>query len=148
MRVNYNNINTLDDLHAQVQLLKTDYMQKGETLKVDAKAYVKQFTLGNIIKKYATPSSFLKLDEKTNISGKIMSVALPMLLNSTLFKGSGIITKAISAIVSGKVGKSLDAEHLSGIFNAVKSLFTSKKAKAEEKVSFVDYGIPPDSETY
>ncbi len=148
MKINYNNINTLDDLHRQVQLLRADYVQRGELLKQDTKSYVKQFTLGNLIKKYATPSSFLKLDEKTNISGKIMSVALPMLLNSTLFRGSGFITKALGALVSGKVGKSLDAEHLSGIFNAVKSIFTGKKAKEKEQVAFVDYGIPPDSETY
>ena len=148
MKINYNHINTLDDLHNQVKLLRADYIQRGETLKIETKAYVKQFTLGNLIKKYATPSSFLKLDEKTNISGKIMSVVLPMLLNSTVFRGSGMITKAVGALVSGKIGKSLDAEHLSGIFNAVKSLFTGKKAKADEKVAFVDYGIPPDSETY
>lgn len=148
MKINYNNINTLDELHKQVQLLKIDYKQRGELLKTDTKAYVKQFTLGNLIKKYATPSSFLKLDEKTNISGKIMSVLLPMLLNSTVFRGSGIITKAVGALVSGKVGKSLDAEHLSGLFNVIKSLFTNKKAKAKEQVAFVDYGIPPDSETY
>jgi hypothetical protein len=147
MRINYNNINTLDDLHKQVQLLKADYTQKGEMLKIDAKTYVKQFTLSNLIKKYATPSGFLKFDEKTNISSKIMSIVLPLLLNSTVFKGSGIITKALSALVSGKIGKSLDGEHLSGIFNAVKSVFTGKKPKKEE-VAFVDYGIPPDSETY
>lgn len=143
-----NNIRTLAELHGEIHRLKTDYKQRGVLLGEDTKTYVKQFTLGNLIKKYATPSGFLKFDEKTNISGKIMSIVLPMLLNSTVFRGSGLITKALGALVSGKVGKSLDAEHLSGIFNVVKSLFTGKKAKAEEKVAFVDYGIPPDSETY
>ena len=70
-----------------------------------------------------------------------------MILNSTVFRGSGLITKALGALVSGKVGKSLDAESLSGIFNGVKSLFTTKK-RDKEKEKFVDYGIPPDSETY
>jgi len=147
MKKNYNHINTLDDLHNEVQRLKADYTHKGVMLKVDAKSYVKQFSIGNLIKKFATPSSFLKFDEKTNISSKILSIALPMLLNSTLFKGSGMITKAIAALVSGKVGKSLDAENLSGIFNVVKSFFNGKKKK-DKDVAFVDYGIPPDSETY
>ncbi|RZL33553.1 MAG: hypothetical protein EOP00_32745 [Pedobacter sp.] len=140
------NIRTLDDLHLEVQLLKADYKNKGVLLKEDAKKYVKQFTLGNLFKKYATPSGFLKLDEKTHISSKVMSIALPMLLNSTVFRGSGMITKALGALVSGKVGKSLDAESLSGIFNMAKSLFTKKTKKKE--AGFVDYGIPPDSETY
>lgn len=146
MKRNYSNINTLDDLHNEVQRLKADYKHRGVMLKEDSKAYINQFSIGNLIKKYATPSGFLKFDEKTNISSKIMSVALPFLLNSTLFKGSSIITKALAALVSGKVGKSLDAENLSGIFNMVKSFFAKKDKKKE--VAFVDYGIPPDSETY
>ena len=146
MKINYNHINTLDDLHLQVQLLKADYLQKEVMLKSDAKAYIKQFTLGNLIKKYATPSAFLKFDEKTNISSKIMSFVLPLLLNKTVFRGSGFITKAVATLVSGKVGQSLDGEHLSGLFNAVKSIFTKKHKKKE--MAFVDYGIPPDSETY
>lgn len=146
MKRNYSNIKTLEDLHLQITLLKADYKAKEIMLKADSKNYIQQFSIFNIIKKYATPNGFLKLDEKTNISSKIMSVVLPMLLNSTVFRGSGVITKALGALVSGKVGKSLDAESLSGIFNYVKSLFGGKKDK--EKVKFVDYGIPPDSETY
>jgi len=146
MRRNYSKINSLDDLHNEVQRLKADYKHRGVMLKEDSKAYINQFSIGSLIKKYATPSGFLKFDEKTNLSSKIMSIALPMLLNSTIFRGSGVITKAIGALISGKVGKSLDAENLSGIFNMVKSIFTKKDKKKE--VAFVDYGIPPDSETY
>lgn len=147
MKRNYSEIKTLEDLHKQVQLLKADYKGKGMMLKEDSKTYIKQFSIFNIIKKYATPNGFIKLDDKTHISSKIMSVLLPMILNSTVFRGSGLITKALGALVSGKVGKSLDAESLSGIFNVVKSLFTTKK-RDKEKEKFVDYGIPPDSETY
>ena len=143
-----NNIRTLAELHGEIQRLKADYHHREEQLKLDSKAYINQFSLGNLIKRYATPSGFLKLDEKTHISSKIMSIVLPMLLNSTIFRGSGLITKALGALVSGKVGKSLDAESLSGIFNMAKSLFTGKKPKSKEQVAFVDYGIPPDSETY
>lgn len=147
MKRNYSEIKTLEDLHKQVQLLKADYKGKGMMLKEDSKTYIKQFSIFNIIKKYATPNGFIKLDDKTHISSKIMSVLLPMILNSTVFRGSGLITKALGALVSGKVGKSLDAESLSGIFNVVKSLFITKK-RDKEKEKFVDYGIPPDSETY
>ncbi|RYG15834.1 MAG: hypothetical protein EOO07_14525 [Chitinophagaceae bacterium] len=145
MKRNYNHINSLDDLHNEVHRLKADYKRRGVMLKEDSKTYIKQFSIGSIIKKYATPSGLLKLDENTHITSKIMSIALPMLLNSTIFKGSGVITKALGALVSGKVGKSLDADSLSGMFNTVKSLFTKRKKK---DVNFVDYGIPPDSETY
>lgn len=142
------NIRDLNDLQAEIKRLKADYKHRGQMLSHDSKAYVAQFSIGNLIKKYATPSGFLKFDEKTHISSKIMSIVLPMLMNSTFFKGSGIVTKALAALVSGKVGKSLDAESMSGIFNMVKSLFTKKKKDKGKEIAFVDYGIPPDSETY
>lgn len=142
------NIRNLSELQEELKHLKVGYQLKGEMLKHDSKAYVARFSIGNLIKKYATPSGFLKLDEKTHISSKIMSVVLPMLMNSTFFKGSGLVTKALAALVSGKVGKSLDAESISGIFGMVKSLFSKKKKDKDKELAFVDYGIPPDSETY
>lgn len=147
MRRKYN-IRNVDDLHAQVRVLKTEYRFKGDLLKQDAKKYLHQFTLGAVIKKYATPSAFLKIDDKLNISSKVMSLLLPLVMNSTFFRGSGLITKAVVGLASGKLGKSLDAEHLSAIFNSVKSWFGGSKKKKEESPKYVDYGIPPDSETY
>jgi hypothetical protein len=143
------NINNLEELHAMVCSLKNEHVLQGEALVNDTKIYLKQFTIGGLIKKYATPSAFLKVDEKFNISSTLMSWVLPLLMNSTVFKGSGILTKALVGLASGKVGKSLDGEHLSAIFNSVKSWFGGSKKKKEEKAAeYFDYGIPPDSETY
>lgn len=142
------NIRNLNELHDEIRRLKVGYQEKGEMLKQDSKAYVARFSISNLIKRYATPSGLLKFDEKTHLSSKIMSILLPMLMNNTFFKSSGIITKALAALVSGKVGKSLDAESISGIVGMVKSLFSKKKKDKEKELAFVDYGIPPDSETY
>ncbi|RZJ70345.1 MAG: hypothetical protein EOO47_23490 [Flavobacterium sp.] len=141
----HKDIKTLAELHLEISQLKQDYLMKEVQLKEDTKAYVKQFSPINLIKNFLNPQSLSKFDEKTNISGTIMSFVLPLFLNKTVFRGSGFLTKSIAALVSGKVGKSLDADSLSGIFNTVKSLFTKRKKK---DVAFVDYGIPPDSETY
>lgn len=141
------NIKNLNDLQVRMLSLKVDYKMQEVVIKDDVKAYAKQFTPGNLIKKYATPSSFLKVDDKLNISSKVMSFVLPVLMNSTLFRGSGFITKTLVGLATSKVGKTLDAEHLSAIFNSVKGLFGSKKKK-EKTGAYVDYGIPPDSETY
>ncbi len=142
------NINNLEELHAMVCSLKAEHQQKGDLLLKDTKGYFKQFTLGGLIKKYATPSAFLKIDDKLNISSSLMSLVLPFLMNSTLFKGSGFLTKTLVGLASNKVGKTLDAEHLSAIFNSVKSWFGGSKKKTEKAPHYVDYGIPPDSETY
>lgn len=141
------NINNLQDLNARLISLKVDYKMQETALKADVGGYFKQFTFGSLIKKYATPSSFLKVDDKLNISSKLMSMALPILMNSTLFRGSGFITKTLVGLATSKVGKTLDAEHLSAIFNTVTGLFKSKKKK-EKATGFRDYGIPPDSETF
>ena len=142
------NINNLDELHAMVCVLKDEHTLQGERLLGDTKTYLKQFTIGGLIKKYATPSELFKVDDKFNISSTVMSWVLPLLMNSTLFKGSGILTKAVVGLASGKLGKSLDAEHLSAIFNSVKSWFGGAKKKKEKGAEYFDYGIPPDSETY
>ncbi|RDC54391.1 hypothetical protein DU508_21975 [Pedobacter chinensis] len=140
------NIRNLEDLQAAKLELKVAYTLKQNLLKNDTKVYLKQFTLGALIKKYATPSNLFKADEKLNLSGTAMSLLLPMFMNKTIFRSAGFLTKAAVGLVSGKVGKSLDAEHLSAIFNSVKGWFGKKKEKKDRK--FVDYGIPPDSETY
>ncbi|WP_316738032.1 hypothetical protein [Pedobacter aquatilis] len=142
----YKNIRTLEDLQAKKLELKVEYTLKENLLKADVKAYAQQFTLSALIKKYATPSNIFKVDDKLNLSGTAMSLLLPMFMNKTLFRGAGFLTKAAVGLVSGKVGKSLDAEHISAIFNSVKGWFGKKKDKKDKK--FVDYGIPPDSETY
>jgi hypothetical protein len=146
MSKNNYDIQNLNDLQTRMLSLKVDYQLQEDMIKSDVKIYVKQFTLGNLIKRYATPSAFLKVDDKLNISSRLMSMVLPVLMNSTLFRGSGFITKTLVGLATSKVGKTLDAEHLSAIFNSVKGLFSSKKK--EKKAGYVDYGIPPDSETY
>lgn len=140
-------IHNLQDLNVRLIGLKVDYKMQEEMIKDDVKVYLKQYTFSSLIKKYATPSAFLKVDDKLNISSKVMSMALPILMNSTLFKGSGFITKALVGLATSKVGKTLDAEHISAIFNTVKALFTGKKKK-QKGPGFIDYGIPPDSETF
>lgn len=145
MSKNYN-IQNLNDLQDRLITLKIDYQLQEDKIKTDVRIYARQFSPGNLIKKYATPSAFFKVDDKLNISSKLMSMILPVLMNNTLFRGSGFITKTLVGLATSKVGKTLDAEHLSSIFKSVKGMFSRKKN--EKKPAYVDYGIPPDSETY
>lgn len=141
------NIHNLHDLNVRLIGLKVDYKMQEAMIKDDVQVYIKQFTPGALIKKYATPSSLLKVDDKLNISSKLMSMFLPILMNGTFFRGSGFITKALVGLATSKVGKTLDAEHLSAIFNSVKGLFRAKKKKVKAE-PYIDYGIPPDSEAF
>jgi hypothetical protein len=139
------NINNLDELRATMNGIRAQNRIQGNALVIDGKKYLTQFSPGNLIKKYATPSNFFKADEQLNISGKVMSLALPLLMNNTIFRGSGFITKALVGLASGKVGQSLDAEKVTGMFNKVKSWFKGpkKKQKLLKAPQNADYGIPP-----
>lgn len=142
------NIQNLEELQAHIYTLKSGYMMQGDMLQQNVKLYVKQYTIGNLIKKYATPSNLMKADDQLNVSSKVMSFVLPLLMNNTLFRGSGFITKALVGMATSKVGKTLDAEHLSSIVSTVKGWFSKTKKPVTPYQSRVDYGIPPDSETY
>jgi hypothetical protein len=144
---NYN-IKNLDELQATRRALKAEYMMQEVVVLSDVKLYLRQYTFKNMVRKYLTPSTIFKADEQLHISGKVMSFILPVLMNNTLFRGSGFITKALVGLATSNVGKTLDAEHLSGIFNSVKSWIGGKKKLKAKPVGYVDYGIPPDSETY
>jgi len=142
------NIDNLDQLCAEVRSLKANYNLQGELIKSDVKVYAKQLTPSNLIKRFVTPTNLFKADDKLNISSKLMSMVLPFVLNSTLFRGSGFITKALVGMATSKVGKTLDAEHLTSMFSTVKSFFGGVKKKKAKATGYIDYGIPPDSETY
>jgi len=142
------NIKNLDELVATRKALKAEYMMQEVVLTADTKVYLGRFTVKNLAKKYLTPSTLFKADDQLHVSSKVMSFLLPVLMNNTLFRGSGFITKALVGLATSNVGKTLDAEHLSGIFTSVKSWISGKKKLKAKPVGYVDYGIPPDSETY
>jgi len=143
------NISNLKELQASISSLKIEHEIQGKELGKNVKVYLQQFTPFNLIKKLATPSNLLKADDQLNVTGKLMSFILPVLLNTTLFRGSGFITKTLVGLATSKVGKNLDAEHLTGIFSSIKSFFKGgTKPKVAKVTKHIDYGIPPESETY
>ena len=141
------NINNLEELQAQRFALKTGYAVQGEMLKENLKIYIKQYTLSSLFKKYVTSTNIIKADDKLNFSSKVMSFVLPVLMNSTFFRGSGIMTKALVGLATSKMGKTLDAEHIATFVSSIKAWFNKPKKTSKSGMQ-VDYGIPPDSETY
>ncbi len=145
MRKDYRHISSIEDLHAERIKLKLIYEAQGEQLVNYATEYVEQYKPLNIIKRYFNRDAFDKVDDKLNLSGKAMSLILPFILNKTIFKGSGFLTKTAIGLISNKLGGKLDLDHLTGFYEKIKGWVTPKNSKP---VKHVDYGIPPDSETY
>ena len=100
-------INDLNGLKARQMALLAESDMHAEAVLLDSKSYVKDFSLSNLVKK--KPESVLNLDVRrpassSVLSGKILALALPIILNKTIFKKSGFITKAAVTFISSKTG--------------------------------------------
>lgn len=143
-RYNIKNLKELQDKRIQ---LKIDYLILEDNLKHNGKDYLMQFTPKALFKKFTSKDNMLDVNKQFNLIGNAMSFLLPMFMRKTIFRGSGFITKAIVGLASKKIGQSLNAKKLTNLFNSAKNWIEHKiPYKAEKKR--IDYGIPPDSETY
>jgi hypothetical protein len=100
----------LNGLKARQMALLAESDMHAEAIIMDSKSYVQDFSLKNLVKKEPKPVLGLNLkkpDSSSLLSGKILSLALPLILNKTLFKGSGFITKAAVTFISSKTGAKL-----------------------------------------
>jgi hypothetical protein len=78
-----------------------------------------------------------------DIVGLISRVALPFLLNRTLFRNSNFIVKAIVSIISQKASHFISEDSISGIWQMISALFKTKSEETPEHRA-----IPALSETY
>ena len=100
-------INDLNGLKARQMALLAESDMHAEAVLMDTKTYVKDFSVGNLLKSDPKPPLNLKLkkpDSSALLSGKVLSLAVPIILNKTLFRGSGFITKAAIGMISSKAG--------------------------------------------
>jgi hypothetical protein len=103
-------INDLTGLKARQMALLAESDMHAQAVVIDAKAYVNDFSISSLVKRDPKPSPTLKLrtpDSSSLLSGKVLSLALPLILNKTIFKGSGLITRAAVSLISSKTGAKL-----------------------------------------
>jgi hypothetical protein len=86
---------------------------------------------------------------------KITQLALPLVLNRTLLKNSGWLKKSLVLLASeGTVGQ-INKDNVSSFVGKIADYIRPKKSKKKHKnikpideQDPVNFGIPPDSETY
>ncbi|MES2826959.1 MAG: hypothetical protein V4687_02345 [Bacteroidota bacterium] len=104
--------NSLKDLQSRQLALKTASELQGNLILQDSKSYINDLSVTRLFSKghsTALPIKLRKPDNNELLSGKILSFAIPMLLNKTVFKKSGIITKSVVGLMSGKTGTRIGA---------------------------------------
>jgi len=94
-------------------------------------------------------------DGKSDWLTKITKLALPLVLNRTLLKNSGWLKKSLVLLASeGAVGQ-INKDNVNSFVGKIADYIRPKKSKKKHKnikpideQDTVNFGIPPDSETY
>ncbi|MGN0004239.1 MAG: hypothetical protein ACI35V_12480 [Sphingobacterium composti] len=94
-------------------------------------------------------------DGKSDWLTKITQLALPLVLNRTLLKNSGWLKKSLVLLASeGAVGQ-LNKDKVNSFVGKIADYIRPKKSKKKhknikpiEEQDNLNFGIPPDSETY
>lgn len=140
--------NNLADLRLEIALLRTRRYEQENAIKEKFNGPGATLTTVFSLFKGDSKKSFLGDLLNQDIVSNISRVLLPTLLNTLVFKKSGLITKAIVTFLSQKAAKNVNTNVVTDIFDKVKTLFSKKDKTAEASEMNKDYGIPPDSETY
>ncbi len=78
---------------------------------------------------------------------KALRIGLPVILNRFFLRKSGFIKRALVTLLSQQAAGALSKDRVSGLINKVTDFVRPKKRGTRGRRQ-VDYGIPPDSETY
>lgn len=149
------NISNVDDLKARIVVLKSrrlelesDFQQRSEQLteklKIPSMIYNKVTGWVTSFGSGKPHSGKGEPDWMTNL----FKVGLPMIVNRFLFPSSGIVMKAVLALVSQRAAKSVNLDVFTGVFDKVKHWMTTPAKNKPRQPVMRDYGIPPDSETF
>jgi len=146
---------SLAELRTEIDLLKIKRFQQEEELKEQLSNPTTVFRAVTSLfksKKAAGGNSLSGSLFGTDLLSYISRFAFPLLLNRTIFKRAGFITKSIVTFVSQKAAQKVNTSAIAGVIDKVKGWLASKKKernkKAYKKAINQDYGIPPDSESY
>lgn len=77
---------------------------------------------------------------------KALRIGLPVILNRFFLRKAGFVKRALVTLLSQQAAGAISKDRLAGIINKVSDFVRPRKPGGKRKA--VDYGIPPDSETY
>lgn len=146
---------TLSELQAEIDLLKVRSFQQEEDLKdtlSNPSAIIA--TIKNSFKSGKGSKTLTSELLSSDIISNIARFAIPLFMNGVVFKRSGFITKTLITFLSQKMAGKVNSHSVSGIIDKIKGMFKHKSrgisnftVKSAPRRP-LDYGIPPDSESY
>jgi len=78
---------------------------------------------------------------------RVLRIGLPVILNRFFLRRAGFIKRALVTLLSQQAAGALNKDRISSLIGKVAD-FVRPSQNGKRKPKHVDYGIPPDSETY
>ncbi|WP_257670757.1 hypothetical protein [Parapedobacter tibetensis] len=90
---------------------------------------------------------FAKGDKDEDWVTKVFRIGLPVILNRFFLRKSGLFKRALVTMLSQRAAGALNKDSISDLISKLAGFIRPAMSKKKSS-KHVDYGIPPDSETY
>jgi hypothetical protein len=135
-------INNIDDLRAEIALVKIQKKEQELAIKEHFSSPTAIFN--TVFSGLTTPAVKKALFDPEELVALVSRLFLPFALNKTFFRNSNFLVKILVGLVSQQASGLINQNTVATVWDTIKSLI----AKTTGKKKPVDYGIPPDSESY
>ncbi|CAM4421951.1 hypothetical protein SAMN06265348_12410 [Pedobacter westerhofensis] len=122
-------IKNLEELKARQVMLNAEQSLLGQEIVSQGKTLLLSLLVITLVKP-ADPLTIIKVDGKINISAKFFSYLLPLVVNRTLFRKSGFITRIVMAMIARRVGKQMGSKVARWLLNTLEKYLSSLKPVA------------------
>lgn len=102
------NIRNLKELQARKALLKAEGRHLERNIKREFLVITNRFNIKNLLTRGLFKPKLAKIAESKNITGNLLSMAIPYVVNKTVLRKAGWFKKLVAGIVMNKLGKKIN----------------------------------------
>lgn len=150
MRIKIQNIDDLREEVVRLEVVRTEIETelKNEAQKITSKIQIPLMLLRKLNNFFAGSKDKSGKKEGEDWVTSIFRIGLPLMLNRFLFPKSGFIVKSIIELISQTTAKTVNRDLMIELIEKITQWIKSTGTTNKKETEMVDYGIPPDSETY
>ncbi len=150
MRIKIQNIDDLREEVVRLEVVRTEIETelKNEAQKITSKIRIPLMLLRKLNNFFAGSKDKSGKKEGEDWVTSIFRIGLPLMLNRFLFPKSGFIVKSIIELISQTTAKTINRDLMIELIEKITQWIKSTGTTNKKETEMVDYGIPPDSETY
>ncbi len=150
MRIKIQNIDDLREEVVRLEVVRTEIETelKNEAQKITSKIQIPLMLLRKLNNFFAGSKDKSGKKEGEDWVTSIFRIGLPLMLNRFLFPKSGFIVKSIIELISQTTAKTINRDLMIELIEKITQWIKSTGTTNKKETEMVDYGIPPDSETY